>query len=85
MENLTSFWITKLEKDGYNTPHKHTNEEHIYYTLKGSGRLVCGEREISVEEGDVGYFPKGVRHGFYNEADGESMFIGIAARVEPLE
>ena len=46
---------------------------------------VCGDRQISVKEGDVGYFPKGVRHGFYNEAEGASMFIGIAARVEPLE
>lgn len=85
MESMTSFWITTIGAGGYNTPHDHNNEEQIYYILKGEGRMVIGDREIQAKAGDVGYFPKGVKHGFYNDGDTQAAFIGIAARVEPIK
>ena len=85
METMTSFWITTIGAGGYNTPHSHTDEEQIYYVLEGEGRMVIGDKEIQAKAGDVGYFPKGVKHGFYNEGDKTAAFIGIAARVSPLK
>lgn len=67
---------------GFNKPHAHTNEEQIYYILQGEGRMVVGDKEIPSKAGDVGYFPKGVNHGFYNDGNTPAIFIGIAAKVD---
>jgi len=81
MESMTSFWFTDIGPGGVNKPHSHNNEEQIYYILQGEGRMVIGDKEFQAKAGDVGYFPTNVSHGFYNDGDGDAIFIGIAART----
>lgn len=45
--------------------------------------MVIGDREFPAKAGDVGYFPTGVKHGFYNDGDEPSILIGNAARTIP--
>ena len=85
MESLISFWLMTVGPGGYNKLHKHSNEEQIYYILEGEGRMVAEDKEFTAKAGDVGYFPKGVQHGFYNDGESPAIFIGIAAKVEPLK
>ena len=83
MESMTSFWMTKIGPGGVNKPHQHRNEEQLYYVLQGEGRMVIGDREFPAKAGDVGYFPTGVKHGFYNDGDEPAILIGVAARTNP--
>lgn len=84
-EAIASFWMTTVGVGGFNKPSSHTDEEQIYYILDGVGRMVVGDREIPVKAGDLGYFPKGTRHGLYNEGDKPIVFIGVGAKVKPVE
>ena len=45
--------------------------------------MVIGDQEFTAKSGDVGYFPTGVKHGFYNDGDEQAILIGVAARTIP--
>lgn len=81
MAAMESFWITSIGAKGFNTPHTNAGEEQIYYILEGEGRMVIGDKEYPAKAGDAGYFPNGVKHGFYNDGDKPAMFLGIGTKV----
>ncbi len=82
MGAMETFWTTQIGKGGYNKPHKHSDEEQVYYILKGTGKLVIDGREIAVQPGDVAYFPVNVEHALYNEGDGDLQFVAVGAKVK---
>jgi mannose-6-phosphate isomerase-like protein (cupin superfamily) len=83
MESLASIWMTRIGVGGYNQVHEHEAEEQAYHILQGKGRMVVGEKEYEVGAGDFGYFPRGVKHGLYNEGNSPIIFVGIGAKTGP--
>lgn len=69
---VNSLFIMDFAANGTNIPHKHDNEEEIYFILKGHGEIVAGETEDGKESrhqskaGDVYFFSPKTLIGFYS-------------------
>src|SRR2546427_4858918 len=49
------------------TPHRHVDQDKIYYVLEGRGRFRVGADEETVEAGEAVGAPAGVEHGPLND------------------
>lgn len=47
--------------------HHHEDEEHYWFILEGSGRVMMGDEEFEVESGDLVITPPGVRHRIWTQ------------------
>lgn len=47
--------------------HQHDDEEHYWFILEGSGRVLIGDEEFEVELGDLVITPPGVRHRIWTQ------------------
>lgn len=69
---VTSLFVMDFAAGGTNIPHRHDNEEEIYYILRGKGDIVAGETHEGKElrhpskEGDVFFFAPKTLIGFYS-------------------
>ena len=69
---VNSLFIMDFAANGTNIPHKHDNEEEIYFILRGHGEIVAGETADGKElrhpstEGDAYFFPPKTLIGFYS-------------------
>ena len=86
---VTSLFIMDFDARGTNIPHKHNNEEEIYFILKGKGEIVAGESTEGMElrhlskEGDAYYFSPKTLIGFYSEnKEGEDHARILAVRFK---
>src|SRR5256885_9297842 len=52
------------------TPHRHVDQDKIYYVLEGRGRFRVGADEETVEAGEAGGAPAGVEHGLVKDRPG---------------
>lgn len=72
---MNSLYVIDFEPGGTNIPHRHPNEEEIYFVLQGHGDMVAGETSdgeemrYAAEPGDVFFFGRNSLVGFYNQAD----------------
>jgi len=70
---VNSLFIMDFAANGTNIPHRHEDEEEIYFILKGNGEIVAGEPSDGKEnrhpsgEGDAYFFSPGTLIGFYSE------------------
>lgn len=86
---VNSLFIMDFAANGTNIPHKHDNEEEIYFILKGHGEIVAGETDDGKElrhqskAGDVYFFSPKTLIGFYsgNKEDEEHAKI-LAVRFK---
>src|SRR2546427_3793550 len=62
------------------TPHRHMDQDKIYYVLEGRGRFRVGADEETVEAGEAGGAPGGGGHRPLNERPGPP---GAAGGVHP--
>jgi oxalate decarboxylase/phosphoglucose isomerase-like protein (cupin superfamily) len=72
---------------GTNIPHRHANEEEVYFVLNGEGEMVAGETTDGKEmrypakEGDAYFFAPNTLIGFYsNTKEGEKHARILAVR-----
>lgn len=63
------------------TPHK---EDELYFIISGSGMASVGEETFAIEEGDVVYVEKGVKHDFYDIDDELTALIVFAGSDESV-
>jgi quercetin dioxygenase-like cupin family protein len=56
-------------------PHTHTNEDEMYYILRGRWDVWCGENSFTAEPGAFVFLPRGVEHGFTVDADGAKALL----------
>jgi len=56
--------------------HYHTIPEEVYYTLKGSGEMILGERRLKLRPGVAVYIPPGTFHAPINTGKGP-LVIGF--------
>lgn len=72
---INSLYVIDFDPGGTNIPHRHENEEEIYFMLRGAGEMVAGqtpegkEARHPVKEGDAFFFARNTLVGFYSSTD----------------
>jgi mannose-6-phosphate isomerase-like protein (cupin superfamily) len=86
---VTSLFIMDFAASGTNIPHRHDNEEEIYFILRGQGDMVAGETADGKElrhpsqEGDAYFFAPKTFIGFYSgNKEGEEHARILAVRFK---
>ena len=62
-------------------PHRHADQDKIYYVLEGRGRFRVGADEQTVEAGEAVVAPAGVEHGLVN--DGPLPLVALVVVTPP--
>ena len=63
------------------TPHRHVDQDKIYYVLAGRGRFRVGADEETVEAGEAVVARAGVEHGLVN--DGRVPLVALVVVTPP--
>lgn len=61
-----SIIVTETPPNGGPPMHIHTNEDELFYILKGNYVFNCGDEKIEVRQGDFIRLPRGIPHNFVN-------------------
>ncbi len=86
---VSSLFIMDFAAGGTNIPHRHDDEEEIYYILRGKGDIVAGETSDAKEfrhpskAGDAYFFSPGTLIGFYSgnaEAEEHARILAVRFR-----
>ena len=66
--------------------HVHTREEEAFYVIRGELAFLVGSDVVTVGAGSFVNVPKGLKHGFHNDADvdAELLFWFAPAGIEGL-
>jgi mannose-6-phosphate isomerase-like protein (cupin superfamily) len=87
---VNSLFIMDFAAGGTNIPHRHANEEEIYFVLRGTGEMVAGENSegkemrFPVKEGDAFYFSPNTLIGFYSatkEGEEHARILAVRSKV----
>ena len=57
------------------TGHNHPGQEEVYHFISGTGYIVVGDREISVEAGDIVLIPDAYFHKVWNTSEIEDLIF----------
>lgn len=83
---VTSLFVMDFAAGGTNIPHRHDDEEEIYFILRGRGDIVAGETANGNElrhpsrEGDAYFFSPKTLIGFYsgnNESEEHARILAV--------
>ncbi|SEB36726.1 Cupin domain-containing protein [Tenacibaculum sp. MAR_2009_124] len=58
--------ITETPPEGGPPLHVHSNEDELFYVLKGKYTFTCGEKKMKAKQGDFIRLPRGIPHRFVN-------------------
>ncbi|GJM30331.1 MAG: hypothetical protein DHS20C17_29660 [Cyclobacteriaceae bacterium] len=87
---VNSLFVIEFDPDGTNVPHRHPNEEEIYYVLQGEGDMVAGESHTGdpvrhpAREGDAFFISRSCLVGFYsskNKDKPRARILAIRSKV----
>ena len=73
---------TTVYPDGRTTGHSHGDLEEVYFVICGKGKMVIGEEEFSIKEGDAFYVPPGPYHVTYNTGILPLRIIWVTGKVK---
>jgi mannose-6-phosphate isomerase-like protein (cupin superfamily) len=76
LEHLTAS-VTVLHAGKQTRGHAHDNIEEIYFFLNGNGKMLVGEEEIDVSEGDMVAIPCGVFHRVINNSGEDVRLLAV--------
>ena len=57
------------------TGHNHPGQEEVYHFISGTGYIVVGDKEISVEAGDIVLIPDAYFHKVWNTSEIEDLIF----------
>jgi quercetin dioxygenase-like cupin family protein len=63
-------------------PHRHADQDKVYYVLEGSGRFVLGADTERLAAGDALVAPAGTEHGLDNDG-GEPLLVLVVVTPPP--
>ena len=63
-------------------PHRHEDQDKIYYVLEGKGRFELGGKQERLTAGDALVAPAGVDHGFANDGT-EPLLVLVVVTPPP--
>ena len=90
---VNSLFLMDFAPGGTNIPHRHRQEEEIYYVLRGHGEMVAGKtsdgkpRRYPACEGDAFYFSPGTLIGFYSgtkAGEDHAQLLAVRSKCAPL-
>ena len=82
---INSLFVIDFDPEGTNIPHRHPNEEEIYFVLQGQGDMVAGETaegdpiRHAVRAGDAFFFSRNCLVGFYSSKKAKKPHTRILA------
>ena len=56
-----------IEIDGHHGKIKCTNEDRIYFIIKGNGKFIIDDKEESVSENDLVFIPKNIPYDIFGK------------------
>jgi quercetin dioxygenase-like cupin family protein len=65
------------------TPHRHADQDKIYYVLEGAGRFVLGADAERLAAGDALVAPAGVEHGLENDGAAPLLVLVVVTPPPP--
>jgi len=65
------------------TPHRHDDQDKLYYVLEGGGRFTLGDREERLVGGEALVARAGVEHGLVNDS-AEPLLVLVVVTPPPL-
>jgi len=63
-------------------PHRHDDQDKVYYVLEGAGRFTLGGREERLSRGEALVAAAGVEHGLVNDS-GEPLLVLVVVTPPP--
>jgi mannose-6-phosphate isomerase-like protein (cupin superfamily) len=91
---VTSLFVMDFAAGGTNIPHRHEDEEEIYYLIRGKGDIVAGETAEKKEyrhpseAGDAYFFSPGTLIGFYSgntECEEHARILAVRFKYPPAK
>lgn len=77
--------LTIVYPTGRTTGHEHGDLEEVYFVLSGRGKMVVGDEEFDIQEGDAFHVPPGKFHVTYNTGIQPLKFLWVTAQVKNRE
>jgi len=68
---------SRLARGASHEPHRHEDQEEVFYIVGGTGAVLLGEERHPVREGDAVYVPVGTMHGLINDSTDWLDFLAI--------
>ena len=66
---------TILHPQKNTTGHNHPGQEEVYHFISGTGYIVVGDKEISVDAGDIVLIPDAYFHKVWNSSEIEDLIF----------
>lgn len=63
-------------------PHRHEDQDKVYYVLEGAGRFALGGQEERLTAGEALVAPSGVEHGLINDGT-EPLLVLVVVTPPP--
>lgn len=73
---------TIIYPDGKTTGHSHDDMEEVYFVLSGKGKMVIGEEEFPIKQGDAFYVPPGPYHVTYNTGILPLQILWVTGKIK---
>jgi len=73
---------TTVYPEGRTTGHSHNDLEEVYFVICGQGKMVIGEEEFPIREGDAFYVPPGPYHVTYNTGILPLRILWVTGKVK---
>jgi len=64
-------------------PHRHDDQDKIYYVVEGTGRFTLGEKEEALAGGDALVARAGVEHGLVNDGPDPLLILVVVTPPPP--
>ena len=64
---------TILHPEKHTNGHNHVGKEEVYHFISGEGYIVVGDKEISVQAGDIVLIPDAYFHKVWNTSEIEDL------------
>jgi len=64
-------------------PHRHEDQDKIYYVLEGHGRFALGAQEERLDAGDALVAAAGIDHGLVNDGAGPLLVLVVVTPPPP--
>ena len=79
---LSITWVD-VEPGAEQKPHSH-GPQQVYVITRGTGRMVVGEEQREVREGQMVFIPPEVEHGIVNTGDEVLTYVSAATPAFPV-
>ena len=81
LEHLTVS-MTVIHPGKQTRGHTHENVEEVYFFIEGNGKMVVGEKEVDIKQGDIVTIPLGSFHQVKNTSESDLKLIAVFEKYQ---